>query len=133
MKSRTLGCSLVLLSLVLLLGAVSPQALAGTKEFTNSWVELADTNTGRSRPTMCQVGDTLYLIGGEDDSDGYNDVVEKYDAGLDTWTELPAVKPTGSSNLCSAAIGTEVNGKQWASTGSQIFPNLINDVSCLGI
>ncbi len=72
------------------------------------WESVAPINgAGRSRPAMAQVDGKLYLVGGEI-SGGRAEQVEEYDPATNTWTIKDGLMPIPASNVCAAAIGTDI-------------------------
>ena len=73
-----------------------------------SWKSIAPINgLGRSRPAAAAVNGKIYLIGGEI-SGGVANTVDKYNPITNTWTVQTGLMPTPASNICAAAIGTDI-------------------------
>jgi hypothetical protein len=72
------------------------------------WESLAPINgEGRSRPAGAVVNGKVYVLGGEIPS-GRADTVEEFDPATGLWTTKAGLMPTPASNICAAAIGTDI-------------------------
>jgi uncharacterized membrane protein len=86
-----------------------PQA-AGSRvspSIPNSWVTLPPAPTGVSRPAGAVVDGVFYLIGGESAGGALDGRVQIYDPDAGNWT-AGSTMTTALSNLCAAAIGTDI-------------------------
>jgi hypothetical protein len=73
-----------------------------------SWESITPINgLGRARPAAAAVAGKVYVIGGEI-SGGRADTVEEYDPATGLWTTQAGLMPVPASNLCAAAIGTDI-------------------------
>jgi uncharacterized repeat protein (TIGR01451 family) len=72
------------------------------------WEGLNPINgLGRSRPAAAGVNGKVYVIGGEI-SGGRADTVEEFDPATGIWTTKAGLMPTPASNVCAAAIGSDI-------------------------
>jgi|GEM_PF-806865 len=77
-------------------------------EIVGNWKSIAPIiSTGRSRPAAAAVNGAIYLIGGEI-SGGRANTVERYDPKTNTWVTRLGTMPIPASNICAAAIGTDI-------------------------
>ena len=72
------------------------------------WEAIDSINSvGRSRPAAAAVGGKVYLFGGEI-SGGREDTVEMFDPAVGVWVDMLGLMPVPASNICAAAIGTDI-------------------------
>jgi len=54
------------------------------------------------------VGDRFFIIGGEETGGARTGYVQEYDPVANTWDNTNALMPTPGSNICAAAVGTDI-------------------------
>lgn len=85
---------------------VGTQGATATR--SDPWVAIPACPVGVSRPAGAVAGDRFFVIGGEESGGVRNGYAQEYDPVGDAWDNTNAVMPTGVSNLCAAAIGTDI-------------------------
>ena len=79
-------------------------------------------DTGVSRPGAAYDDGNIYLVGGEDSSDGRPGILQIYDIDGDTWSASSHIMPTPVSNVCAGAY----DGKIYAAGGIDEDGNTID-------
>ncbi|NJD61074.1 MAG: hypothetical protein C3F13_18420 [Anaerolineales bacterium] len=73
-----------------------------------AWESIAPINgVGRSRPAGAAVAGKVYVLGGEI-TGGRANTVEEFNPATGNWTTMAGLMPTPASNICAAAIGTDI-------------------------
>jgi non-specific serine/threonine protein kinase len=92
-------------------GVSTPPAV-GTRGATvtdnDPWAAITACPVAVSRPAGAFTGGHFFVIGGEETGGLRNGYVQEYDPVAGTWDNTNAVMPTPGSNLCAAAIGTDI-------------------------
>jgi hypothetical protein len=89
-----------------------------------AWESIdAISSLGRSRPAAAAVDGKVYLFGGEI-TGGREDTVEMFDPAVGVWVDMLGLMPVPASNVCAAAIGTDV----YIPGGYSATPTYLNDL-----
>nr|Q25386.1 RecName: Full=Beta-scruin [Limulus polyphemus]CAA87589.1 beta scruin [Limulus polyphemus] len=98
---------------------------------SNKWTRVADMHSARSHHSMVVFNDSIYVIGGRDDSGRLSASVESYVPALDEWNqEKPMPLPRMGMAVVSHGGYLWVMGGVTSTKGGNINPPVLDDVIC---